>query len=493
MISRTCRAASRRRHVGHRLIPTKSSASQLILGAAQRAGPPSFSFPLASRTYSASPIHQSWWNPFARGSGERDGSALLASIRGNSVDEAESPRRLQERKDMMVALLALQFRQLYIASPDTPREELIDQAFDALEEKELDEKTLLQLRHELQSSLQDQVVDIFKAFEQADALLPDPHDEMDSELWESSLQTEWQFAKGELDHSKGAPKGANPQEFLSQKIAAIEMLLERRQHYRETLAETSKDSEEKTDPTLPEADPFGYHETIDDERNMHIRHYQTVNLCRSALIRQQVGYSVVAMKSSVPNAGRGVFVDGYAPAGSILAFQPGKIWTKEHLVNLPIEIEKELERNDNYQMSLRPDDHMIDSRNSPYTVLTGDNSNPFALGHVVNHPTPTKPFNSKTVAVNFSESMELTPAQKRYIPNTYARPRTLTIMGSLFDREAVEAHGICLIATRDICNEEIFYDYRLVTSQLPTWYHRVEDLHFDEVEEEKADEAKVEQ
>ena len=202
-------------------------------------------------------------------------------------------------------------------------------------------------------------------------------------------------------------------------------------------------------------------------------------------MRDEWGYAVVALQSSIAGAGRGVFLDGYAKAGSILAFQPGEVWPKEHLVNLPIEVERQLEKNDHYQMSLRPDDFMIDSRNSPYTVLTGNHTNMMALGHVVNHPTPTNPPNSRCVMVNFTQDMSLGPTLKPYIPNTYARPRAQSLTGSLLEQEAVDMHGMCLIATRDICNEEVFYDYRLMSSRLPSWYHPVKDEFFVEPDDKE--------
>jgi len=220
--------------------------------------------------------------------------------------------------------------------------------------------------------------------------------------------------------------------------------------------------------------------SIDEERNRLIRYYQGINLCRSAKMRDEVGYSVVALRSSIPGAGRGVYVDGYARAGSILAFQPGIVWAKENLVNLSVEEERDLERNDSYQMSLRPDDYMIDSRQSPYTVLTDDNSNLMALGHIVNHPTPSNPPNSRSAMLNFTQGMELTssPNLRRYIPNIYARPRNVSLTNSLWDQDVIEMHSLVLVATRDICNEEIFYDYRLASSHLPLWYHPVVDTAF---------------
>merc|ERR1712028_215712 len=69
-------------------------------------------------------------------------------------------------------------------------------------------------------------------------------------------------------------------------------------------------------------------------------------------------------------------------------------------------------------------------------------------------------------------------ALRRYIPNTYARQRNKSLMSSLLDQDVIEMHSSVLVATRDICNEEIFYDYRLASSHLPQWYHPVKDTAY---------------
>lgn len=454
---------------------------------------------------STRPSSFAWWNPFSRGSSGSDSSAQLGSARTAQGDDASSPRRIQERKDATLALLALEFRRLSLEHPSKKREDVIDMAFESLDAKDLDNKTTLQLRHELQTALEGQVVELFQAFGRVDENFPfdleEPGDAGNAML-DQLLQLELERTIDELANTNPtrAPKGSTPKTFLQIKRGALETLIDRRKSLSAVAAtfenvplsegeesDTSKFIEKQV--SWVDADQFGYHETIDDDRNRQIRHFQTINLCRSSKLRDDWGYSVVALQSSIAGAGRGVFVDGYAKAGSILAFQPGEVWSKEHLVNLSVEVERQLEKNDHYQMSLRPDDFMIDSRKSPYTVLTGNRSNIMALGHVVNHPSPTNPPNCLSVMLNFTQNMEYGESNKRYIPNTYARPRSLTTMGSLWDQEAVDMHGMCLIATRDICNEELFYDYRLVTSQLPSWYHRFEDNAFENPVDEEPNDA----
>eukprot|EP00531_Pseudo-nitzschia_arenysensis_P018290 CAMPEP_0116149624 /NCGR_PEP_ID=MMETSP0329-20121206/19071_1 /TAXON_ID=697910 /ORGANISM="Pseudo-nitzschia arenysensis, Strain B593" /LENGTH=566 /DNA_ID=CAMNT_0003645999 /DNA_START=49 /DNA_END=1749 /DNA_ORIENTATION=+ len=466
-----------------------------------------------------------WWNPFSK-KGVRDTNAVVGSSRTKSETEDEEPRKLQERKDLTLLMLALEFHKIAAEedrlrteaaetedddqsqTPTTTtitaeefylqhRESMIDRAFARLEEMEIDNKSMMQLRYALQEGLEDQVKELFDIFCAIDEellllLLPaessNNHNPIDMESYlEEIMRLELERTIDELANTKrrSAPKGADPNEFLTLKRGAIETLLDRTANPQTPMSE-EEDSDTSTEPSWSETDEFGYHESIDQERNRLIRHYQSINLCRSAKMRDKLGYSVVALKSSIPGAGRGVYVDGYARAGSILAFQPGPVWAKENLVNLSIDEERDLERNDAYQMSLRSDDYMIDSRRAPYTVLTDDNSNLMALGHIVNHPTPSKPPSCRSAMLNFTKGMDIGSSAelKRYIPNTYARPRNVTLMNSLWDRDVIEMHSLILVATRDICNEEIFYDYRLASSHLPQWYHQVNDTAYEEVNEE---------
>ena len=494
------------------------------------------------------PAHQqtrqfAWWNPFSK-KNVRDKNAVMGSARTKTESDDEEPRKIQERKDLTLLMLALEFHK--IASEEDRlrneeadesqqasssssndfyfqnREKMIDSAFSRLEEMEIDNKSMMQLRYSLQDALEEQVKDLFDNFSAVDEellpLLPEgadanKSDQIDIESYlEETLRLELERTIDELanTHPTSAPKGADPDGFLKLKRRAIETLLNRmgRENNPQTSQEESPNlgssdsertqGEEKNinkEPSWSEADEFGYHESIDQERNRLIRHYQSINLCRSAKMRDKLGYSVVALRSSIPGAGRGVYVDGYARAGSILAFQPGPVWAKENLVNLSVDEERDLERNDSYQMSLRADDYMIDSRRAPYTVLTDDNSNLTALGHIVNHPTPSNPPSCRSAMLNFTKGMDM-GSLKRYIPNTYARPRNVTLANSLWDREVIEMHSMVLVATRDICNEEIFYDYRLASSHLPQWYHTVNDTAYEEVNgitedlEEDAEEGK---
>jgi len=481
------------------------------------------SFPFSTSLAAPQKRQLSWWNPFSK-SDVRDKNAVVGSARTKTESEGEEPRKIQERRDLTLLMLALEFhkiaaeedrrkkeeaereenQQTTSSSSDNyylqNRETMVDSAFERLEEIEIDNKSMMQLRYSLQEALEEQVVDLFGIFSSIDEelllLVADGADatttnkiDIDSYL-EEILRLELERTIDDLANSKRsmAPKGADPNDFLKLKRGAIETLLNCKANNNSDSvtsgSEKESNDEDQNRSSWSEADELGYHESIDQERNRLIRYYQSINLCRSAKMRDKVGYSVVALRSSIPGAGRGVYVDGYARAGSILAFQPGPVWAKTNLVNLSVDEERDLERNDSYQMSLRADDYMIDSRRSPYTVLTDDNSNLMALGHIVNHPTPSNPPSCRSAMLNVTQGMELASSAqlKRYIPNTYARPRNVTLMDSLWDRDVIEMHSLVLVATRDICNEEIFYDYRLASSHLPQWYHQVDDTAYEDVD-----------
>ena len=108
------------------------------------------------------------------------------------------------------------------------------------------------------------------------------------------------------------------------------------------------------------------------------------------------------------------------------------------------------------------------------TTVTKSNSNPFAIGHVVNHPPEGVRSNAITTMINFTSKLDLLSKKlEHYIPNIYAR--SPMILGpSIVDIDTIHMHGFGLLASRDLCNEEILYDYRLspgADHKYPDWYH----------------------
>jgi len=130
---------------------------------------------------------------------------------------------------------------------------------------------------------------------------------------------------------------------------------------------------------------------------------------------------------------------------------------------------------------MRFDEYLIDSRQSPVTVLTRKGFlNPWALGHMANHPNPPTMPNCLSTMLNYTGVQKLGDLLN-YVPNTYAHEPTWR--SRFFDeKQDVIMHGLCLIARRDVGNEELLYDYRLQSDDTPEWYRIVE--YGDELDED---------
>jgi len=422
-------------------------------------------------------------------------------------------------------------------------ETLVDKAtsylIDTLEIHEMSNKGM---RYELQKSVETQILSLFDAFKQVDETIPESTLEKEgrgayfskenAELAEeqqeheefcrsillseyNNLNCKWKeivipsFNKTEniddsevshdTDYSTNV-KNSRLSQFVGEQIPFVQMKL----NAIKTLADFYKwnitleneestfkqDEEDEDDP-----DAFGYVKSKNQIVNNAIRYHQMRNLTKSFLLKQRLGYSIIALKSNIQNAGRGIYVDGYAPAGSLLAFFPGSVWPKEHLMaggmfststSVSIPSSFSIFKNDpNYHLSLRYDDILVDSRNAPYTVLDDNKSNPFAIAHIANHPSShlsnerhklDRP-NCHTIPLNFTDSLNLKGKKlNRFIPNTYAK-QPMFLGPGLFEKDRVLMYGMGLLASRDVCNEELIYDYRLSPgssssslSSYPDWY-----------------------
>lgn len=282
-------------------------------------------------------------------------------------------------------------------------------------------------------------------------------------------------------------------------------------------------------------DEFGFYPNRSEEDIVSaMRYYHVRNIVRSHRVRTSLDinnnkeengrnggfggvctYSILPFKSTIPNAGRGVFIDGFAPAGTLLSFFPGKVWPKEHLMTASLQTQLQFSENDpRNQLSMRYDDILIDSRKSPYTVV----KNLWAIAHIVNHP-PPPPIKSTTamgtvtadqdhldndekkenesntttyhfqphqgpncvsVPINFTADLFTDKSDKLrdYIPNEYELPPK-SWAKDVFEKEKIIMHGMGLIALRDLKDEELFYDYRMSPNEnakgsealYPLWYH----------------------
>lgn len=201
---------------------------------------------------------------------------------------------------------------------------------------------------------------------------------------------------------------------------------------------------------------------------------QLLMLAKRIVLKNDLGYSLIQLPSTIPNAGRGLFVDGRADSGSIVAFFPGQVWPREYFLERDFKRKMlpHFQNDDNYELMFRYDDVLIDSRKQYIDPIQYQN-NPWAVAHLVNHPPPETTYNCRPVMLNFtldeSQDEYYLKLLKKYVPNTYARPPKF--LGPRIVEGHVLMHGLVLIATRDVCNEELFMNYRLnPKGEHPAWY-----------------------
>jgi hypothetical protein len=392
-------------------------------------------------------------------------------------DDHVNPKKILERKYLFYAILATKFRSLRLDNPTEEADTLYNRATNELYAKGMDKMSNVLLRQEMQDALHPQVLEMFTAFERVDAQLSIPIDtssdtgetendqfhNVDWDLYKPILVNDYMETCATIEGSSaGSLEKSTSIAFMKRKKSALQTLLDFH-------GWPSGSSTSGTHNGNDGFDDFGLNVSNISEGTLRlIRQYQTMNMCRSALLRHDYGFSVLSLKSLVPGGGRGTFIDGNAKAGSLVAFQPGDIWPKEHLLTNAPDVMEHFAGEDDCQISLRFDDFVVDSRQSPVTVLTREGSmNPWALGHMINHPPRETLPNCQSTMLNFTERMQLED-QARYIPNSYARVPSW--QGRFFDLELLVMHGLCLVTRRDVSNEELVYDYRLQSDKTPDWY-----------------------
>lgn len=431
-----------------------------------------------------------------------------------------SPRGIQERQDSYMLLLSLQCRSLRMQQQNATigwekesRDQIriyLDEAAELLDQDSagIHDLSLGKLRKEVQKRLEPQILDRLLMASMAEEEFGDSEDgyifdESRVEEFKDIMWREYENVSERLKQCEALEQEPENNRVSSQgkyyklKKGGIKRLLT----YYDWLPQNENSENVKiTELNEGEVDEFGFCPSQSSPDVIPpMRYHHTKNLIRSYYARNNISFqnqqfSIMALKSTIPNAGRGVYVDGYAPAGTLLAFFPGKIWPKDYLMTASLQVQMNLSDNDpRHQLSMRYDDILIDSRRSPYTVY----NNMWSLGHVVNHPlippeskdeAPDNEDNAikqlkfgpncVTVPINFTDSiLDKDPDRdlKRYIPNEYeVEPKPWA--KNAFDTEDVFMNGMGIVSLRDVHDEELFYDYRLSPGETgsrgyPDWYY----------------------
>ncbi|XP_077247120.1 uncharacterized protein LOC143886851 [Tasmannia lanceolata] len=246
-------------------------------------------------------------------------------------------------------------------------------------------------------------------------------------------------------------------------------------------------------------------------------------------LKEHIGYTLDVKQSQIPHkeAGQGLYLCGSADVGSVLALYPGVIYSPAYYRNIPgyprVDAKNPylITRYDGIVINAQPwgtggetrkvwdgvslpelwpnpsegmdrsSDHFWKLLSKPLEGNHSENGellerrNPLAFGHFANHPPKGTDPNVMVCPYNFP----LTEKDMRvYIPNILFGPEEkgrMKRLGSFWFKSGGSGDGgadvlvmktLVLVATRSLCDEEVFLNYRLSnTKRRPAWYTPVDE------------------
>ena len=243
------------------------------------------------------------------------------------------------------------------------------------------------------------------------------------------------------------------------------------------------------------------------KKHLHHKIVQSLSLLKNhdcdeytAGIRDRFGFVPRTLSSGIQGAGHGLYIDGKVQCGDLIALYPGLCYLPSDLTYLP-----NFPRitSDNEYLIWRYDGIVIDGKAAvqqressirtketySHNLKTVFAEHPFSQGHMVNHPPPHGEPNCLQFMVNIPNTRNMSPIRP-FVPNVVFEPSRRAVFDSLsnigskqrvpslFAFESVTHSSSCiptlaLIATKEICDEEVFMNYRLhpAAPDVPAWYH----------------------
>lgn len=222
-------------------------------------------------------------------------------------------------------------------------------------------------------------------------------------------------------------------------------------------------------------------------------------------VREATGYSLAVHLSASWQAGRGLWLQGVAQAGAVVALMPGVMYSVRHHRQIPgyPRIDQ-----DNATLASRFDSSIVDSKPwgegnqgggqkwplwqrtpAERCLCLLEGRNPFALGHFANHPGPEDAPNVMLAAVDFAPLPEEDQWVRGYLPcithqqhgdaDVVCQPGGNPEAASTAAAAAVAGSGagcLALIALQDLSDEELLLNYRLSPGMSrPDWFHSVDE------------------
>ena len=203
-------------------------------------------------------------------------------------------------------------------------------------------------------------------------------------------------------------------------------------------------------------------------------------------------FSLSVKTSTIKGAGKGLFINNigsrdFISPGTLVAIFPGVVHLQEFAKST--EYVASLFPDPHFQLTMRPDGHIIDSRESMGFHIP---QNPLAVAQYVNHVPVGKEPNVMQIPYDFLadpwgtlERDGFPSNLRKLIPLKYAQAPTL--LGTL--DQSVHMHAMVLITIKPVRDDtELFMDYRLPgdSSGIPAWYAPYKRAMYEEVDEKEA-------
>lgn len=195
------------------------------------------------------------------------------------------------------------------------------------------------------------------------------------------------------------------------------------------------------------------------------------------MLRSELGFTTVVKASGVPGAGLGLFVEGSAPEGAVVAIYPGFVHLPEHL------------RDEKFAASLLPDEEHFLMGRADGCLVDGRTagllpSSPLTFAHAANHPPAGRAANVLQVAYDFpalsdsdvgiAKGGRFPERLRPLVPNRYHSPPK-ALFGGKLDQSALVESVVLLACRGGLQDQEVFMDYRFNPNMAhPDWYNPVD-------------------
>jgi len=220
-------------------------------------------------------------------------------------------------------------------------------------------------------------------------------------------------------------------------------------------------------------------EIFNDQVIKLLEHVKSIN---ENIVSDSIKFHLEVKDSQIIDAGKGVYLIGDVPKGSVVAIYPGILYGEEDMIQV-----HQMVYADNNYLIMRPDALIIDGNEKGTSsrifnmvvdrqrkrsnlkvgeLATFENifKNSYAKAHMVNHPPVS--YKSNVVAYCTELPSTLSPELSKFIPNLFFAP------DSVIKERHYTTKVLMLVSIIDISNAELLlnYNYNPDAASHPEWY-----------------------